>query len=196
MLIFMYKVQYLIKNNIFYNNTCILVPNQELVEFPKNITVLPGRTAISNTQTSYEGEYCCVVQSEGGNSTKCAWLNVNGKLYIKINLYCHHCSNFVCIVLPKFSKQPVSVKIRAGDVNKVAMSCEAAGGNLLYYYWEKYQSSDDSWIRPSHRAVNITSPKLIFSVIKEGDEGIYHCVVTNEDGSVISDNATITIYGK
>ncbi|XP_065905856.1 hemicentin-1-like isoform X2 [Dysidea avara] len=158
-----------------YAHLHVQVPNQELVEFPKNITVLPGRTAISNTQTSYEGEYCCVVQSEGGNSTKCAWLNVN--------------------VLPKFSKQPVSVKIRAGDVNKVAMSCEAAGGNLLYYYWEKYQSSDDSWIRPSHRAVNITSPKLIFSVIKEGDEGIYHCVVTNEDGSVISDNATITIYG-
>ena len=30
----------------------------------------------------------------------------------------------------------------------------------------------------------------------EEDEGIYHCVVTNPDGSVVSDNATITVYGE
>ena len=30
----------------------------------------------------------------------------------------------------------------------------------------------------------------------EEDEGVYHCVVTNDDGSVISDNATIRVYGE
>jgi len=44
--------------------------------------------------------------------------------------------------------------------------------------------------------VNITSPKLIFSVITEEDEGVYHCIATNDDGSVESDNATITVYGE
>ena len=43
--------------------------------------------------------------------------------------------------------------------------------------------------------MNVASSKLIFTEIAEGDEGIYHCVVTNDDGSVISDNATITVYG-
>ena len=66
----------------------------------------------------------------------------------------------------------------------------------IQYKWEKYQSSSNSWIRPSHRAVDITSPKLIFSVITEEAEGVYHCVVTNHDGSVVSSNATITVYGK
>ena len=44
--------------------------------------------------------------------------------------------------------------------------------------------------------MNITSPKLIFSVITEEDEGVYRCVATNDDGSVVSGNATITIYGE
>ena len=77
-----------------------------------------------------------------------------------------------------------------------ALKCEAEGMHPISYKWEKYQSSNDSWIRPSDRAVNITSTKLIFTVIMEEDEGIYHCVVTNDDGSVVSDNATITVYGE
>ncbi|XP_065904077.1 hemicentin-1-like [Dysidea avara] len=198
-------------------------PVPEIIGFPRNITVLPGGTtifyclalsygslvydwkkvdgkdfpstatksfvysnfigrnttvyklAISNTQLSNEGKYCCIAQSEGGTITKCAWLNVN--------------------ILPKFTKHPKSVTIRAGDVNKVAMSCKATGVGALQYHWEKYQPSSDSWMRPSRRAVDVTSRKLIFSVIEEEDEGIYHCVVTNDDGSVSSDNATINVYG-
>ena len=44
--------------------------------------------------------------------------------------------------------------------------------------------------------MNITSPNLKFSVVTEKDEGVYHCIVTNDDGSVISDNATINVYGE
>ena len=33
-------------------------------------------------------------------------------------------------------------------------------------------------------------------MITEEDEGVYHCIVTNDDGSVVSDNATITVYGE
>ena len=51
-------------------------------------------------------------------------------------------------------------------------------------------------MKPTNRAVNITSPKLVFSVITEEDEGVYHCIITNDDGSVVSDNATITVYGE
>ena len=30
----------------------------------------------------------------------------------------------------------------------------------------------------------------------EEDQGMYHCIVTNDDGSIISDNVNITVYGK
>ena len=59
-----------------------------------------------------------------------------------------------------------------------------------------YQSSNDSWTRPSVRAVNITSPKLVFSKLTEEDEGIYHCIVFSDDDNVVSNNATITLYGE
>ena len=66
----------------------------------------------------------------------------------------------------------------------------------IYYRWEKYHLSNNSWISPSHRVVNNTSPNLNFSVITEEDEGVYHCVVTNDDGNVISDNVTVRVYGE
>ena len=79
----------------------------------------------------------------------------------------------------------------------IAMSCKVVGMGHIYFKWEKYHTVNSSWIKPSHRAVNITSPNLEFSVIKEEeDEGVYHCIITNDDGSVISDNATILVYGK
>jgi len=74
--------------------------------------------------------------------------------------------------------------------------CSATGKGIIFYKWEKYDLSDDSWIRPSRRARSVTSSKLKFDVITEEDEGIYHCIVSNYDGSVVSDNATITVYGK
>jgi len=44
--------------------------------------------------------------------------------------------------------------------------------------------------------MNNTSPKLIFSIIKEEDEGVYRCKISNHDGSVVTDNATVTVYGE
>ena len=55
---------------------------------------------------------------------------------------------------------------------------------------------NNSWIRPSHRAISVTSPNLRFKIITEEDEGTYHCIVTNDDGDVISDNATVYVYGE
>ena len=92
--------------------------------------------------------------------------------------------------------QPLSSVLRQDDVNVNAMESTASSVGLIYYKWEKFESSTDSWMRPSSRVVNITSPKLIFSVITEEDEGVYQCVATNDDGSTVSDNATITVYGK
>ena len=47
--------------------------------------------AIPDVQPSDEGYYCCVVDNERGNTMKCAWLEVTGKvnlLYFSLN--CNH----------------------------------------------------------------------------------------------------------
>lgn len=100
------------------------------------------------------------------------------------------------IALPNITMQPVSTTFKTGDVNIMTMSCKAVGVTHLYFQWERYHSLDNSWIRPSHRAVNVTSPHLKFKLITEEDEGVYHCIVTSDDGSVVSDNATVHVYGE
>jgi len=102
----------------------------------------------------------------------------------------------IVTALPNITTQPVSITIQAGDLNVTALSCLAIGMGPIYYRWAKYYSSNNSWINPSHRAVNNLSPNLKFHVITEEDEGVYHCNVTNDAGSVISDNVTVKIYGE
>ena len=76
------------------------------------------------------------------------------------------------------------------------MSCSATGIGPIYYRWEKYHLPSNTWRNPSHRATGITEQRLKFRVITKADEGIYRCIVTNDDGIVISNNATIHVYGK
>ena len=97
---------------------------------------------------------------------------------------------------PSITTQPVPIALKSGDLNVIAMSCSAVGMGPIYYQWQKYNSSNNSWISPSHRAVNIASPDLKFDVIREEDEGVYRCIVINNDGIVTSDNATVNVYGE
>ena len=104
--------------------------------------------------------------------------------------------DFLPIAVPRITVQPTSHVIRHNMLNVSVLKIVAAGIGNLYYLWEKYDSYSDSWISVSSRVVNDTSSTLIFKVITEEDQGIYHCVVTNYDGSVMSDNMTITVFGK
>ena len=100
------------------------------------------------------------------------------------------------VALPNITTQPISMTIREGELNVIAVSCLAIAIGSIHYRWERYHLFNNSWISPSHRALNITSPNLKYSVITEEDEGVYRCVVINNDGSVISDNATVHVYGE
>ena len=100
------------------------------------------------------------------------------------------------LALPNITTQPKSVLLKAGSNQINALLCLATGMPPILYQWEKYQSVDHSWIKPSQRAENITTHSLVFNGITEEDEGIYHCIATNNDGSIISDNASITVYGR
>ena len=98
--------------------------------------------------------------------------------------------------IPNITQQPISVTLRKNSEQVTTLQCLATGSEPLNYLWQMYQSTNDSWTKPSVRAVNITSPKLVFSKLTEQDEGMYRCIVFSEGDSVVSDNATITLYGE
>ena len=76
------------------------------------------------------------------------------------------------------------------------MFCSATGIGPIYYRWRKYDSSKNTWRNPSNRVRNYRQQRLKFRAITKADEGVYRCVVTNDDGSVVSNNATMHVYGK
>ena len=100
------------------------------------------------------------------------------------------------IASPIITWQSVSRTFRYNERNVSVFKIFATGVGRIHYQWEKYDSFNNSWIPLSSRAMSSTSPNLNFSIITEEDQGIYHCVVTNYDGSVTSDNVTITVFGK
>lgn len=97
----------------------------------------------------------------------------------------------------KFSVQPnVSVEYKQNKTRVTPFECLATGIGKIHYQWEKYNPINNSWIKPSNRVVDVTSRHLVFSVIKEEDEGIYHCVATNDDDMVASSSSNIVVYGQ
>ena len=105
-------------------------------------------------------------------------------------------SLLLCIAMPTIIKHPVSMAFSKNSKQVSTLSCLANGLEPLKYLWQMYQSTNDSWTKPSIRAVNFTSPKLVFSKLTEEDKGIYRCIVFSEDDHVVSNNATITLYGE
>ena len=114
---------------------------------------------------------------------------------VLIYMYCF-LLNTMFTATPTIIQQPVSVTLRKNSEQVSTLWCSASGLEPLNYLWQLYQSTNDSWTKPSIRAVNVTSPKLVFSKFTEEDEGIYRCIVFSDDDYVICDNATITLYGK
>ena len=103
---------------------------------------------------------------------------------------------FFLTASPIITTQPKSETFKDKEKNIPTLWIIATGIGPIYYQWRKYDHYANSWISPSSRAVNITSPNLTFSVITEEDEGLYRCIASNDDGNVYSDYANITVYGK
>ena len=97
---------------------------------------------------------------------------------------------------PIITLQPTSLTFKYSKRNVSVFEIVATGMGHVYYIWQKYDSFTNSWVPLSSRAVNDTSPNLNFSMITKEDQGIYHCIVTNYDGSITSDNVTITVFGR
>ena len=79
----------------------------------------------------------------------------------------------------------------------VQIVCSATGYGILNYHWEKLDSVNSLWkILPLERQIKASNMStLVFQAVNSSDNGIYRCIVINDDGKAISLDSTISVYG-
>ncbi|XP_065887834.1 roundabout homolog 2-like isoform X2 [Dysidea avara] len=127
-------------------------------------------------EQSNEGWYCCVAVNQCGNTTKCGWLEVN--------------------TTPKIIRQPSNITVRRRSYWGRSLTVAVTGKGPINYQWERYISHRNIWVKAEHNwMIGRTSPALKFRPAINSFEGFYRCIVSNDDGSVISNNAFVSVYG-
>ena len=69
----------------------------------------------------------------------------------------------------------------------ITLTCRAGGIGI--YSWER--SSGSSWTTVGNNSTSCTTDKTLAI-----GQYIYRCKVTNDAGSVVSNNATVNVYGE
>ena len=129
-----------------------------------------GKTAASlslkATAANNDYQYRCVVSNEAGSvASEPATLNITG---------------------PIITAQPQSVGVAFG---KTASFSVTATGENLHYQWQYKKPGSSSWIKWSGK----TEASISFRASDKNDGYQYRCVVSNVDGSVKSNAATLTV---
>ncbi|MBQ1372144.1 MAG: hypothetical protein IIY70_04360, partial [Oscillospiraceae bacterium] len=95
--------------------------------------------------------------------------------------------SFVALdALPVISEQPQSVNVVFG---KTASFSVTATGENLRYQWQYKKPGSANWVNWSGK----TSASISFKGIEKNNGNQYRCVVTNDEGSVTSNAATLTV---
>ena len=80
-----------------------------------------------------------------------------------------------------------------GDVpmnEHIVLTCRASGLGTLVYSWER--SSGSSWTTVS----NDNTPSYTTDTTLDIGQYMYRCRVSNDAGSVVSNNAIVNVYGE
>ena len=101
-----------------------------------------------------------------------------------------HLCMYVCIYLgpPSITTHPRDVTIPQRTTT--TLICSATGSETLMYSWERRSSS--SWTTIN----NANSPLYVTDTTLNIGEYMYRCRVSNEAGSVVSNSATVNVYGE
>ena len=95
----------------------------------------------------------------------------------------------MCIGPPEITDHP-----RDGDVpmgRSITLMCKASGLGTLVYSWER-KSSHKRWTTVSNDSTTSYTTDTILAI----GEYVYRCRVSNEAGSVVSNSATVNVYGE
>ena len=131
-----------------------------------------GKTTASirfkGVATNNGNQYRCVVSNASGSVTSnAATLSVTG------------CK-------PVIITQPVSASVEKGTY--VSFSVTASGSNLRYQ-WQYKKANESTWSDWSGK----TTASIRFKAVDASNGNQYRCVVTNDEGSVTSNAATLTV---
>ena len=90
---------------------------------------------------------------------------------------------FFFAVIPEILTNPNNVTVLIGQ--PLQLICRGLGTDIIY-----------QWVKDGTVVSDANSRILRITNITESDEGMYRCVVSNKDGMVESNPATVTVYGE
>ncbi len=96
-------------------------------------------------------------------------------------------ANVILDGVPAISMQPVSRTNFAGE--SAAFTAAAVGPGTLTYRWRKNGAN----VTNGGNISGATAPTLRFNPVTVGDAGVYSVVVSNAFGSMVSDDASLTV---
>ena len=85
--------------------------------------------------------------------------------------------------LPRSDKVPVG--------RSITLMCRASGQGILTYSWER-KTTVDGWTTVSKDNTTLYTTDTTLAI----GQYRYRCRVTNEAGSVVSNNAIVNVYGE
>ena len=91
------------------------------------------------------------------------------------------------VIPPTITQHPVAQNVCLGGA--ATFTVQATGESTLSYQWQKNQAD----LTNGPRLAGVTSATLHISPFELEDAGEYRCVVTGDGGSVISNNAALTV---
>ncbi|XP_065918658.1 hemicentin-1-like isoform X2 [Dysidea avara] len=142
----------------------------------------------------------------GGGVTRQSTSTGNTSILTITRLKRNDAGRYVCIVrheslsvmsntatLTVYGPPEITDHPRDGDVpmgRSITLMCKASGLGTLVYSWER-KSSHKRWTTVSNDSTTSYTTDTILAI----GEYVYRCRVSNEAGSVVSNSATVNVYG-
>ena len=126
------------------------------------------------------GKYRCNATNVDGGSAVSTEAELISN-HVTENIKC--CFSYNFIVWPQILVNPSDITVFIGE--SALLTCTALGTDIVY-----------RWMKDSMLVSRANSNILRINDIMGSQEGVYKCMVSNKGGTVESNPASITVYGK